>query len=296
MKLFCVLIFIGAFLFCKNLQSQEQIELPQHFGQFYNNPIINIANNGLDSKVDLRMDNQRNTGGFGGVSTSYLSLFYTHTHKKSKNIYGLFFYNDKEGDFLFRRRALLSYSRHQQISNNWTLSLGLSMGFYVFGIKPNSSTGGYSSYSFEGNSSLLLYSKNTKIGLSVNQFSNSLIRPVSQEMRLKRHYYFYGQHKFSLYSKVSTTSSAYVRYVDVTNQIIQPAAVAIGFSQRIVISKVMFGGSIDNGVPYATIGLTNLTFGNNTIDFDFSYKIPISNTNTINVNLIELNLRYQIMK
>ena len=165
-------ILLLSIALASNGLSQSAIETPVHFGQFYNNPLINIARNGLETKLEVTFDNQRNVGGFAGVSTSYFSAFFnSKPEQSSKNTYGIYFYNDREGDFLFRRKAHFSITRHQQLSEKWNLALGLSGGIHIFGIKPTSSTGAYSANTFDGNSSLLLYSNKFQFGISMNQFS-----------------------------------------------------------------------------------------------------------------------------
>ncbi len=97
-------IFLATFGLCCLLSfpsfGQEAIETPQRFGQFYNNPMMNIARNGLNSKFEARLDNQRTSGGFAGSSTFYASFLYKSSARKHKNIYGLYVYNDNEGDFI----------------------------------------------------------------------------------------------------------------------------------------------------------------------------------------------------
>lgn len=292
-------IFLATFGFCFLVSfpsfGQEAIETPQRFGQFYNNPMMNIARNGLNSKIEARLDNQRTSGGFAGSSTSYASFLYNSSTRKHKNIYGFYVYNDNEGDFISRRRALLSYSRHQKISKNVFLSVGLSSGIYLFAIKPSKTTGAFSANSFEGNASLLLYSKKSQIGLSVNQFSNSTIQPASQILRLARHYYLFGQQDYEIYSNLKMSSNAFVQYMNVASNS-NPNKLNFGFSQRIYLNIILVGASIERDAATAIIGLNNIKFGENTIDFDFSYRLPFARTNAINVNLLELHLKYRLIK
>jgi hypothetical protein len=275
------------------LLCQEAIETPQHFGQFYNNPLLNLTRNGLDSKFEISLDNQRNVGGFSGVSTSYFSFFYnSKTEEKSKNIYGVYLYNDREGDFIFRRRAQFSFARHQQISENWNLALALSGGLYTFGIKPTSSTGAYSSNSFEGNSSLLFYSDKLQFGLSMNQFTNSKIQPVSQITRLKRHYYLFAQYKWKV-EKLDFLPSAFIKHMNTNNPLSYIKSTTAGVSLRAIYRILMTGVSVDSYGVYFTAGLENWTFLNSKLGIDFSYAVPTA-ANTINVNKMEINLNLKI--
>ena len=292
-------IFLATFgLFCLftfHSFGQEAIEMPQRFGQFYNNPMMNIARNGLTSKIEARLDNQRTAGGFAGSSTSYASFLYNNSTRKHKNIYGLYVYNDNEGDFISRQRVLLSYSRHQKISRNVFLSVGLSSGISLYGIKPSATTPAYSDNSFEGNASLLMYSKKSQIGLSVNQFSNSTMQPASQILRLARHYYLFGQQDYDIYSDLKMSSNVFVQYMNVPPNT-RLNKLNFGFSQRVYLNIILVGVGIERDAATAIIGLNNLKFGQNAIDFDFSYRLPFAKTNAINVNLLELHLKYRLIK
>lgn len=282
-----------------DLFSQESTETPIHFGQFYNNPLLNLSRGGLDSKFELNMDNQRNVGGFSGVSTSYLSFFYYPNYRErsspklnSKNIYGIYFYNDREGDFLFRRRAQFSFARHQKINEKWSLSLALSAGIYIFGIKPTNTTGAYSSNSFEGNSSLLFYSDKFQFGLSMNQFTNSTIQPVSQIMRLKRHYYLFSQYKWET-EKVVFLPSFFLRYMNIDDPLIFTKKTTGGVSIRGMFNILMAGVCIDNYGLYFTTGLNDWNINKLKLNIDFSYFVPTVKFNA-NVNRMELNLKIKI--
>lgn len=276
---------------------QEVDETPQHFGQFYNNPLINLSRNGLDSKVEIAFDNQRNIGGFSGVSTSYFGLFFAQQSKKrrkrkSKNVYGLYIYDDIEGDLISRRRVNLSYATHQQLSKKWTLSLALSGGLYLFGIKPSKTTRAYSANSFEGNSSLLLYSKQFQIGVSMNQFTNSSVQPAQQITRLKRHYYIFSQYKWRK-NKIDLIPSVFVRYMNLSDPLSSTKGTIAGGSFRAVYKIIMAGVTADSYGVYLSTGLNNWNLFGNEYNMDFSYFVPTA-ANTINVNRMEVNLRMKI--
>ena len=287
--LFVALSTIVSFELC----GQQAIETPQHFGQFYNNPIINIARNGLDSKLEITLDNQSNVGRFNGVSTSYFSLFYTpKSEESSKNTYGIYLYNDKEGDFLFRRKVNFSFARHQQLTESWNLALALSGGIHIFGIKPTKNTGAYSANSFDGNSSLLLYSDKVQFGLAMNQFTNSTIQPVSQQIVLKRHYYLYSQYLWTK-GKLDLIPGAYYKYVKINDPLSLQKSSTLGVSLRAVSGIILFGASYDSYGMYFTAGLNKWNLNNNELNIDFTYFVPTAQTN-IYVNRMEINLRLKI--
>jgi len=278
--------------FATNGLSQAAIETPVHFGQFYNNPVINLARNGLDSKLEITFDNQRNLGGFAGVSTSYFSAFFNpKTDQSSKNIYGVYFYNDREGDFLFRRKVNFSIARHQQITEKWNLALALSGGIHIFGIKPTSSTGAYSANTFDGNSSLLLYSNKFQFGLAMNQFSNSTIKPVSQEIVLKRHYYVYSQYLWQK-KNIEVIPSAFFKYINVEDPVYTLKSLTYGASTKVIYRVIMAGVSYQDNGMYFSIGINKWKTNQANLDFDFSYFIPT--TLNINVNRLELNVKLKI--
>ena len=296
-----ILLFLVVYtLYSTSLFSQEIEETPEHFGQFYNNPLFNLSRGGLDSRYELNFDQQRNVGGFRGVSTSYFSFFYNPNYRKrsspkvnSKNIYGVYFYNDHEGDYIARNRIQFIFTRHQRISKEWHFSLGVSGGLYLFGIKPSSTTKAYSANAFEGNSSLLFYNRSFQIGLAMNQFTNNKIQPIYQITRLKRHYYFFSQYKIEkeFYQFIP---SIYLKYQNNNYPVLFEKKWQTGASVRLVYNIVMGGISYDNNGVYVTTGLNNWEINKKKINLDFSYFVPLARQSNVNVNRMEINIKLKL--
>lgn len=274
------------------IYSQNQtLETPIHFGQFFNNPLLNIAKEGAYSRVSAKIGTKRNIGSFGNVSTSFLSSNFSFLkQKESNNSLGILFYNDKEGEFIRRQRAYISFVRHQQIGSDWKLSLGISGGMHVFNVKFNEIIGGISTTSFDGSVGILLHSFKSKIGLSVNQYPNSVYQPLVQQILLKRHYYLFGEQKIFIKNKTSIVTSIYTKYISSDNS-------DLGIGLRLLFNTINAGLSYEfKEGCYAFFGINDLKINNHFFDVDFAYFMPSSNNFRRNTNTLELTLKYSLDK
>lgn len=275
-------------------------ELPVHFGQYFNNPQINPAKGGSDSKIEVYNGNRRNQGGFGGVKTSYASVFFRLKEvKESFHTLGLSFNNDKEGSFIARNRFYASYARHQKISESWKFSAGLSAGFYNFSVKSNPAIGGASSGALDLNLGLNLYSKQSSFGFAINQLNGGEVQPFNQSIKLVSQYNIIGEHKIKVAEKLSVTPSAFFRYANLE---LKELNTRVGGGVNLLISNFLnVGGTYETkeGV-YAFVGFHNISIKqsstkyNDKLNIDISYFIPSLNNTRTNINAFELALKYFI--
>ncbi|MBN8703688.1 MAG: PorP/SprF family type IX secretion system membrane protein [Bacteroidetes bacterium] len=296
MRIFFTLLVI--FIFGRLYSQPIVSELPVHFGQYFYNPQINPAKGCIRSDVELYAFSRRNSNSFGGVFTSAFSAFFRIMKKNNGfNSIGIDFYSDREGPVLSRNRAHLSFSRHQKINDTWFFSAGLSFGLYNFSVKPTDYAAGASASTIDGNGGVMLYSSTTRIGLSINQYTNTKARPVDQVIHLNRHFYLLGEHDFIVNESFSITPSVFAKF---TPALINPylQKVNIGASFLLLIKKmVSFGGGYDlrEGF-YGFAGIQNIPIPQNgktnRLSIDFAYFMPqLSNTRT-NTQAYEIMVRY----
>ena len=299
--------FVCLFLIAPSiLYAQSEVyELPIHFGQYFNNPQINPAQIRNDGDLEFFAGSRSNRGNFGGISTSFFSAnFKLNSKKDGFNVVGAYFNNDKEGDLIRRSRGYGSYARHQQINTNWFLAVGFSLGLYNFSIKSNPTLGGISGGGFDGNAGLYLYRKKTRLGLSVNQFSNTKVQPLDQVIRLVRHYYFTGEHDLSVTSSFKLIPSIFMRYTE--NEVFAMNKWHYGGALNFLLQDIVgFGASYEkNARTYFFVGIENihLTLGERSNSHDhklnihFSFLIPNANSIGTNTRTLELVISYFIDK
>ncbi len=279
-------------------------ELPIHFGQYFNNAQLNIAKGGSYSSLEFNIGNKRNQGNFGGIKTSYASLFFRIREQKgSFHALGLLFNNDREGSVIRRNRTYLAYARHQKLSKNWKLSAGISAGMYSFSIKSNPVMGGASSSTLDLNLGAYLYSNQTKIGFSINQLNEGEVQPIIQKIKLKKVYNLTAEHKLSVKENLLFIPSAFFRYSNLSHKELNSR---YGASLNVLFSKLInIGYSLESKEgAYFFIGVHNITIGEvnkqsgfrKKIDLDFSYFRPNLNNTRTNINAFELMLKYYLDK
>lgn len=302
MRIFFSVILL-LFLFIYSLNAQFAVtEVPVHFGQYFNNPQINPARGGSESDVEFYAGNKRNSGNFSGITTAYLSAFLRlHSKRESFNVLGLNFNNDNEGQFITRNRIYASYSRHQKMSADWFLSGGISLGMYNFSIKPNPSMDAVGAATFDGSGGIWLYSDNTRLGLSVNQFNNATVRPIDQVILLNRHFYFIGEQDITIGESFQFGPKLFTRYIEANNNsFIQQWRFGGGLN-FLVKDLISFGASYENKEGlYTFLGIKNINMvvgenkKNNSgkLNVDFSYFVPAKNNYRTNIQSYEFVLRY----
>ncbi len=292
-------LFIIGFFLAYSLLAQVN-ELPVHFGQYFNNPQLNPAKGGGDSDIEIYNGNRRNQGGFGGIKTSYAAAYFRIKEKKeSFHTLGFVFNNDREGSFLARNRAYISYSRHQKLTSKFTLSAGLSSGWYNFSIKSNPVIGGASAGALDLNLGVNLYTEKSSIGFSMNQLNRAEVIPLNQVITLVPQFNIIGEHSIDLQDKLRVTPSIFMRYA---NFEVKELNTRIGAGLNLLIADFLNVGSsyeINEGV-YAFVGFHNISINGeslklqNKLDIDLSYFIPSLNNTRTNVNAFEIALKYFI--
>lgn len=274
----------------------EAFELPVYYGQFFNDPQVNTLGINNNSDIKLSLAHRRNSNNFGGINTS---LFSGQFKLKSKNndahhSVGMQVVSDKEGFLIRRNRAAITYGRHLKMNTKFNLAGGFSAGFYNFSIVSNDVTGGYSNYAFDGSFSLALYNENTKIGLSVNQFTNSRIRPVEQDIVLARHLNIYLSQLFNISEEVKFIPKILTRYSKSSMSVFSGLSFSLA-SQFLFKDKFMAGASIEksNGC-YFFGGFEQIALWNSNFDLTLSYFVPNGKNLRSNVQLFEIFISSEI--
>ena len=280
-------------------------ELPIHYGQYFNNPQLNPAKNGSDANAEFFAASKRNIGNFGTIANTFFSTaFRISKNNNGFNAFGLYFNNDKEGQVIRRNRFYGTFARHQKLNKNWVLSAGLALGAYQFSTKLNAITGGLSAIAFDGSGGVYLYSQNTRLGLSVNQFNNVKVQPFQQIIRLNRHFHFIGEHNVVVNDYFHITPSAFVRYIQTDSLTGHLNALHYGGGINCLLKQAFScGGTYEpNEGAYFFVGLKNINLSvgegkktsSNQLNLQFAYFVPsLINTRT-NIQSFELVLSYFI--
>jgi hypothetical protein len=271
-------------------------ELPIYYGQYFNDPQVNSLKFDEDQDLKLLLGHRRNNNNFGGINTSIFSAQYKLKDKSANHHHsiGLQFVNDREGFIIRRNRAYLNYGFHLKVSDDFKFATGVSTGFYNFSVEANSVTGGYSNFAFDGGLRLSLYSKETEVGLTFNQITNSSIQPIDQPIILGRHLNLLVKHSFVLGENVNLIPSLVIRMSKKTTSAYSGLGGTLGLQCQLK-EKFSFGMSFENKNGfYFFAGLDNIKIKNSSLDINLSYFTPSYKSIKTNVQLFEVFLGYDI--
>ena len=128
-------IFFYCIVCCLPFQSfaQENGVYPVQFSPLWSNyALINPASSSISHKIELNTTYRSQMGQFRGIDRFYVNgsvNLTSDTLYKNKNVIGLNFFNEKDGDIITKNRVYLSYAWHTRVTRQWSLGAGLALGF-----------------------------------------------------------------------------------------------------------------------------------------------------------------------
>lgn len=269
-------------------------ETPAHFNLYQNNPYNNLAFGGIQG-TEASLLARQNLGNFGNVSTQYFSSFFGLEEKNnSHNVLGLLIYNDKEGDYLRTNRFYGSFIRHQEISDTWKVSLGISGGLYLFRVKFNTVTGGVSQTAIDGSASLGVSNSKTKIGITLNQFLNNDLGSSLSDLKLSPFIVITGEQQIPLNEQTKIALGGYYKPISINSRDL----FNLGFSSEIICQKLGAGLIYDLNNGFSITGkLANISIVNqHQVDVQFAYFSPFANNLRQRIEVLEFSLHYFFKK
>lgn len=152
--------------------------------EFQNPSLIHLQNEWL-----LKGTFQGRTGNFSDVYKIWLTgaVKLNEATSKHSSILSGTFINEKENGFIGKTRGHLGYVRKQQLSEDFSLALGTTFGFYNFLLKSSNVVEGASAWAIDGNAGLDMTYKKTSLGFGVAQMFNSSLVLISTRNRLSRY-------------------------------------------------------------------------------------------------------------
>jgi len=142
----------------------------------------------IKNKWETSITSRRNTGFWRNNQTyfAYGAFRINPNKKKSFQTIGAQFYYDKEGIYLHRYRAYLLYAYHVALTNEWTLSTGLSLGMMTYQVGSNDYEGGTANTS-DASIGMTLYNKSFYGGISIWQLPENKVQPIQETTVLSRY-------------------------------------------------------------------------------------------------------------
>ena len=142
--IFLVFVLFGGII-SRPALAQVNVTVPDYFDQFFNNYyLLNPANTDTSYKVKINVGDKSETGLLEGVRKIYVDGdLKLETGRKGMNHFiGVQVVNSKDGDFISRSRFYGRYSWRAMITQNSSLSAGISMGFVNYAFKASQSGAG----------------------------------------------------------------------------------------------------------------------------------------------------------
>lgn len=184
------------------------------FDQFFQNYyMINPASSDSSDRLRVSLGNIWLTGLFQGVSRMYFDADFRPGKRGSPSFsrLGIFIKNSNDGAFINRSRYYGRYNRTVAIGKNQAISLGLALGLVNYRFKGSYTFAGGSATAFDGNAGIWYLRKNLKAGISLQQFSRSIIQPSQERFQLNPIWNFNLVYSSFLSSQVQLTNNVFYR-------------------------------------------------------------------------------------
>jgi hypothetical protein len=208
--------------------------------------------------------------------------------KFSKHILGFGVYKDEEGAFFSKIRLSSNYALHKKLNSKLSWATGAKVYFVNYTFDASSTGASGSDGTFTGCVSSSLYTSTFKFGVSINDFNNSTLRPISYDFTLNRFLTFYGEKTFDVDQSTEFKVASRFNYISEQRN---SAILQGGF----VFSKVASASAFYyyNKGWGLIFDIQRIEFSDTKLDCSFSVLLPNQHTQP-NMNQIEINLHYYL--
>lgn len=207
-----------------------------------------------------------------------------------KHIIGGGLYNDREGEYFNRVRAILRYAIHIPLKEDLYLSGGIAFHMINYNFDASAAGASGSSFTWAGHGSVTLYSPTFRLGASLNDFNNPTVTPINYTFLINRYVNLYGEKYFDLGPNTQIRGAARGNWIPgVSSSYILQAGFVL--SNTVGISAFHYTG---NGSGLI-LDLYKINLYKNYFDFSLAYLKTQSNVYPV-ANQYELNLHYYIIK
>ena len=265
---------------------------PVQFSPLWSNySLINPASTNIHDKIELNTTYRSLLGQFKGIEEFYVNAAinlssHNDTLKRNKNIVGITFFNEKEGEIINKTRSFLTYAYHTPLTETWSLGAGLALGFGGYAYKGTATTASAADYKPDGNLGFWLYSDRTTIGLSVDQLFNTTVVPKFYTFQFGRYVNLHVKQKIQIGPYIYLQPHLQLRWLSKQHQDID-----IGTS-------IVFRDLVTTGINYKLnkqaslmVGFKNVHLGKTKFNVAFNYN---RNFYIDHFESIELSFNYYI--
>jgi hypothetical protein len=207
-----------------------------------------------------------------------------------KHIVGGGIYNDREGEYFNKVRAIVRYALHIPLKEELILSGGVAFHLINYNFSASAAGASGSSFAWAGQASTTLYSPTFRLGVSIDDLNNPTVTPISYSFLINRYINLYGEKFFDIGPGTQIRGAARCNWIPGIESSYNIQAGAV-FSGTVGVSAFYYTGR-----GYGLIlDLNKIELYKNYFDFSLTYLVPQSNVYPV-VNQYEINLQYYIFR
>lgn len=254
------------------------------YRNIYNPALLNTS-----SHYQFLLGNQFFPGAYSQMENHFFiaSINLTNDTAKSRNNLGIKIITEKEGEFISKPKAYLSYAWHTPIFKNYRLSAGANLGIVSYIYKPTTISAEGSAYGPDADIALGFYNKTFTLGFSFNQAFNSKLVPKQFYFRYKSFYTLNLEKKFSINEKYSLV-------LNFQNQNLKNGLPNNNFGIQFLMQKIFLVGTnvLFNERLSFNAGIEHFIISKHDISITAGYNFPLKVSAQSNIQSFELVLIY----
>jgi type IX secretion system PorP/SprF family membrane protein len=293
MRVFLAIQFL--FINLLSVSAQTGAGLPVQFMQFFKTyNLVNPAATGRDSSLQINTGNKSLLGAFAGVRTFYVNgniQLGCSKRKTSRHILGANFINDKEGTYINKNRASLTYAVSIRLGSRTSLNAGLAAGFINYSYKATDINGGGSAFAPNADLGLWLQRSDFNIGISSDQILPSKLTPIDETYTISRYYNLLADKTIKINYFLALRPAFSIRWLNKNIYNIDLALLSLIRNNFIAGLTYKY----QKGISICT-GLDRLRFKNEVFKFMFSYYYPSNRLTYYNSSSVEISLGFLLSK
>lgn len=246
-------------------------------------PEINPALADMTKKQSLILASQITDGGFESVYAFYLNGHTTifRQHKTVQSV-GLSIISDREGKLISRNWIKFQYAIEIPLSEQVRLGSGFHAGFLNYFVRNTAVSPGGSDFAPVFSVGLKLRDSHGHVGFSINQFEQSTLLPIGQEIYLCRHINLTSSYDFQISSRFALIPAVWIRLPDNRYDEYSICTEAL-FDDLFSFQTLWY---YENSLAFSA-GLKNLNLWKLNVNFQFSYTVPFGQKILNQFNLYE---------
>jgi hypothetical protein len=284
--------FLLAIACCIVSFTHAQVDLyPASYGTItevralYNPALINTS-----GRYTLFLGNQFFPGNYSQLENHVFigSINLSPDTGRNRNNLGLKLVSEKEGEFIVRPKAYLSYAWHTAIVKDYHLSAGIHLGFAGYIFKPTNVSAEGSAFAPDADVGIGFYNEGLVVGISLNQALNSILTPKVFSFRYRRFSTINLEKKWNI-------NKNYSLLFNYQHQSFRSFQQNNSFGIHFLLNRLFLAGVYVIPAEKLTfsLGFQDILYHTSRFKFIFGYNIPLKMAAQSRIQSFELMLTYK---